>query len=98
MPVGHTRARLVSARWSPIPIRGWLLGLSLALEAQGRLEEARMAYRIALERGQFKPEAPRFLRERGGGQCREILACPCFSLDLLLFGNIFFLQQKKFIR
>jgi len=45
---------------------GWLLGLGLALEAQGRVEEARVAYRNALERGQFKPEVVRFLRERSG--------------------------------
>jgi len=45
---------------------GWLLGLGLALEAQGRLGEARMAYRNALERGQFKPEVMQFLRERSG--------------------------------
>ena len=45
---------------------GWLLGLGLALEAQGLLEEARMAYRNALELGQFKPEVIRFLRERSG--------------------------------
>ncbi len=45
---------------------GWLLGLGLALEAQGRLDEARMAYRGALERGQFKPEVIQFLRERSG--------------------------------
>ena len=45
---------------------GWLLGLGLALEAQGLLEEARTAYRNALERGQFKPEVIRFLRERNG--------------------------------
>ncbi|MBU1395810.1 MAG: tetratricopeptide repeat protein [Gammaproteobacteria bacterium] len=45
---------------------GWLLGLGLALEAQGRVGEARMAYRSALERGQFKPEVIQFLRERGG--------------------------------
>jgi len=45
---------------------GWLLGLGLALEAQGRMEEARTAYRNALERGQFKPEVIRFLRERSG--------------------------------
>lgn len=45
---------------------GWLLGLGLALEAQGRAEEARMAYRSALERGQFKPEVTLFLRERSG--------------------------------
>jgi MSHA biogenesis protein MshN len=46
---------------------GWLLGLGLALEAQGRTEEARMAYRNALDRGQFKPEVVQFLRERSGG-------------------------------
>jgi MSHA biogenesis protein MshN len=45
---------------------GWLLGLGLALEAQGRVEEARMAYRSALERGQFKSEVTLFLRERAG--------------------------------
>lgn len=45
---------------------GWLLGLGLALEAQGRVEEARTAYRDALARGQFKPEVVRFLRERSG--------------------------------
>jgi MSHA biogenesis protein MshN len=45
---------------------GWLLGLGLALEAQGRLEEARTAYRNALEHGQFKPEVTQFLRERSG--------------------------------
>jgi len=45
---------------------GWLLGLGLAFEAQGLIEEARTAYRNALERGQFKPEVIRFLRERSG--------------------------------
>lgn len=45
---------------------GWLLGLGLALEAQGQLEEARTAYRNALDRGQFKPEVMQFLRERSG--------------------------------
>lgn len=43
---------------------GWLLGLGLALEAQGRLEEARTAYRNALEHGRFKPEVVQFLHER----------------------------------
>lgn len=46
---------------------GWLLGLGLALEAQERTDEARMAYRNALDRGQFKPEVVQFLRERSGG-------------------------------
>jgi Flp pilus assembly protein TadD len=45
---------------------GWLLGLGLAFEAQGLIEEARTAYRNALERGQFKPEVILFLRERSG--------------------------------
>lgn len=45
---------------------GWLLGLGLAMEAQGRVEEARTVYRNALERGQFKPEVVQFLRERSG--------------------------------
>jgi MSHA biogenesis protein MshN len=45
---------------------GWLLGLGLALEAQGRTDEARVAYRNALERGQFTPDVARFLLERGG--------------------------------
>lgn len=47
---------------------GWLLGLGLALEAQGRTEEARAAYRTALARGGFKPEVMRFLRERAGDE------------------------------
>jgi Flp pilus assembly protein TadD len=42
----------------------WLLGL--ALEAEGRVDEARMAYWSALERGQFKPEVIQSLRERSG--------------------------------
>lgn len=46
---------------------GWLLGLGLAMEAQGRLDDARVAYRKALERGRFDPEVTRFLRERSGG-------------------------------
>lgn len=45
---------------------GWLLGLGLALEAQGQIEEARTVFRRALERGQFKPEVVLFLRERSG--------------------------------
>ena len=43
---------------------GWLLGLGLALEALGRADEARMAYRDALERGEFKPDVIRFLRQK----------------------------------
>lgn len=46
---------------------GWLLGLGLAMEAQGRRDEARAAYRNALERGRFNPEVTQFLRERSGG-------------------------------
>jgi len=34
------------------------------LEAEGRVDEARMVYRSALERGQFKPEVIRFLRRK----------------------------------
>lgn len=45
---------------------GWLLGLGVSLEAQGRSDEARTAYRAALDRGQFKPEVTQFLRERSG--------------------------------
>lgn len=45
---------------------GWLLGLGLALEAHGQIEQARTLYRRALERGQFKPEVVLFLRERSG--------------------------------
>lgn len=45
---------------------GWLLGLGLSLEALGRSEEARTAFRSALEWGQFKPEVILFLRERSG--------------------------------
>lgn len=45
---------------------GWQLGLGLALEAQGRHDDAQAAYRTALERGQFKPEVMQFLRERSG--------------------------------
>ena len=45
---------------------GWLLGLGLSLEAQGRADEARAAFRSALDHGQFKPEVTQFLRERSG--------------------------------
>jgi MSHA biogenesis protein MshN len=45
---------------------GWLLGLGLSLEAQGRVDEARTAFRSALDHGQFKPEVTQFLRERSG--------------------------------
>lgn len=43
---------------------GWLLGLGLALEALGRMDEARAAYRKALERGDFKPEVIDFLQKK----------------------------------
>lgn len=43
---------------------GWLLGLGLALEALGRMDEARVAYRKALERGDFKPEVIDFLQKK----------------------------------
>ena len=45
---------------------GWLLGLGLALEAAGRREEAQIAYRQALEWGEFKPEVVKFLKQRTG--------------------------------
>jgi MSHA biogenesis protein MshN len=45
---------------------GWLLGLGLALEAMGRIEDAHVVYRNALERGDFKPEVARFLRQKLG--------------------------------
>ena len=45
---------------------GWLLGLGLALEALGRKDEARAAYRKALERGEFKPEVVEFLQKKTG--------------------------------
>jgi len=45
---------------------GWLLGLGLSLEAQGRADEAQTAFRSALDHGQFKPEVTQFLRERSG--------------------------------
>ena len=43
---------------------GWLLGLGLALDALGRMDEARAAYRKALERGDFKPEVIDFLQKK----------------------------------
>ena len=45
---------------------GWLLGLGLALESQGRMDEARAAYRKALERGEFKPDVIEFLQKKSG--------------------------------
>lgn len=45
---------------------GWLLGLGLAQEAMGRIEEAHATYRIALERGEFKPDVVKFLRQKLG--------------------------------
>lgn len=45
---------------------GWLLGLGLALESLGRVDEARAAYRNALERGEFKPEVVKFLQQKSG--------------------------------
>lgn len=43
---------------------GWLLGLGLAYEEAGRAEEARNAYRAALEQGGFKPEVVEFLQQK----------------------------------
>lgn len=43
---------------------GWLLGLGVSLDALGRRDEARVAYRGALEHGSFKPEVEKFLRDR----------------------------------
>lgn len=43
---------------------GWSLGLGLALESQGRHDEARSAYRNALEHGKFKPEVLEFLQQK----------------------------------
>ncbi len=45
---------------------GWLLGLGLAQEAMGRIEEAHATYRNALERGEFKPDVVKFLRQKLG--------------------------------
>lgn len=45
---------------------GWLLGLGLSLESLGRMDEARVAYRKALERGEFKPEVVEFLQQKNG--------------------------------
>lgn len=45
---------------------GWQLGLGLALESIGRIEEAHVAYRNALERGEFKPDVVKFLRQKLG--------------------------------
>lgn len=45
---------------------GWLLGLGLALEALGRGDEAQIAYRNALDRGEFKPDVVKFLRQKTG--------------------------------
>ena len=45
---------------------GWQLGLGLALESVGRIEEAHVAYRNALERGEFKPDVIKFLQQKLG--------------------------------
>jgi MSHA biogenesis protein MshN len=45
---------------------GWLLGLGLAQEAMGRIEEAHVTYRNALDRGEFKPDVVKFLRQKLG--------------------------------
>ncbi|NDP60902.1 MAG: hypothetical protein GZ090_16255 [Oxalobacteraceae bacterium] len=45
---------------------GWLLGLGLALESSGRIEDAHVAYRNALESGEFKPDVVKFLRQKLG--------------------------------
>lgn len=45
---------------------GWLLGLGLALESTGQLKEAQIAFRQALEWGDFKPEVIEFLKKRTG--------------------------------
>jgi MSHA biogenesis protein MshN len=49
---------------------GWLLGLGLALESLGRNEEAQMAYRNALEHGEFKSDVANFLRQKLGASGR----------------------------
>jgi tetratricopeptide (TPR) repeat protein len=43
---------------------GWSLGLGLALESLGRVSEAKEAYRNALDRGTFKPEVVKYLRNK----------------------------------
>jgi tetratricopeptide (TPR) repeat protein len=43
---------------------GWSLGLGLALESLGRVDEAKVAYRNALDRGEFKPEVVKYLRNK----------------------------------
>lgn len=45
---------------------GWLLGLGLALESLGRIDEANAVYRNALERGEFKPEVVKYLQQKIG--------------------------------
>lgn len=45
---------------------GWLLGLGLAQEAMGRIEDANATYRNALDRGEFKPDVVKFLRQKLG--------------------------------
>ncbi len=45
---------------------GWLLGLGLAQEALGRVEDAHATYRNALEHGEFKPDVVKFLRLKLG--------------------------------
>ncbi len=45
---------------------GWLLGLGLAQEAMGRIEDAHVTYRNALDRGEFKPDVVKFLRQKLG--------------------------------
>jgi MSHA biogenesis protein MshN len=45
---------------------GWLLGLGLAQEAMGRIEDAHVTYRNALDRGEFKPDVVNFLRQKLG--------------------------------